>query len=282
MKDPIDSRQLRVFSVLARTASFTKAGKELFLSQSAVSHSMKALGEDVGCLLLGRMGKKVSLTQAGKHLLIRCDRVLNEMNAARISLKHLGKWGHGRLRIGASTTACQHILPAVLRKFKVRFPCYEISIIPGDSSEALEELRRYKVDLALTLELKGEEMLKFHPLFLDELIFLTNPTHPWAESGRRFPDSNIYFSNDRGLFCGGGKVTLDTVFELGSMEAIKELAKLGLGGSIIAPWIAQKELLERSLVALPIGRRKLRRHWVFLHWKNKRLNLAEESFVGLC
>jgi DNA-binding transcriptional LysR family regulator len=58
--------------------------------------------------------------------------------------------------------------------------------------------------------------------------------------------------------------------------------KLGLGVSILAPWIAQKEIQEKSLVALPLGRRKLKRHWGVVHWKGRRLSLAEETFLGLC
>src|SRR5580765_1139986 len=118
MSVPLDSRQLRAFSALARTGSFTLAARDLFLSQSAVSHSMKALEEDVGCRLFDRVGKKVLLTQAGEQLLHHARKILGEMEAARASLQHLGKWGQGRLRIGASTTACQHILPSVLREFK--------------------------------------------------------------------------------------------------------------------------------------------------------------------
>ena len=105
MSVPLDSRQLRAFSALARTGSFTLAAKELFLSQSAVSHSMKALEEDVGCRLLDRVGKKVFLTQAGEQLLNHAEKILREMRSARESLQQLGKWGKGRLRLGASTTA---------------------------------------------------------------------------------------------------------------------------------------------------------------------------------
>jgi DNA-binding transcriptional LysR family regulator len=66
------------------------------------------------------------------------------------------------------------------------------------------------------------------------------------------------------------------------MDATKELVKLGLGISILAPWIARKELEEGSLVALPLGRRKLTRRWGILHCRGKRLNLVEETFMGLC
>ena len=89
MNAPLDSRQLRAFAALARTGSFTLAAKELHLSQSAVSHSMKALERDVGCLLFDRLGKKVSLTLAGEHLLQYTGKILTEMAAARASLEQL-------------------------------------------------------------------------------------------------------------------------------------------------------------------------------------------------
>ena len=65
MSLPIDSRQLRAFSVLARTGSFTQTARELHITQSGISHSMKALENYIGCRLLDRLGKKVVLTQAG-------------------------------------------------------------------------------------------------------------------------------------------------------------------------------------------------------------------------
>ena len=133
MNQPLDSRQLRAFVALARTGSFTLTAKELYLSQSAVSHSIKALEQDVGCRLLDRMGKKVLLTQAGEQLLHHAQRILTEMSETRESLQHLGKWGRARLRVGASTTACQYILPSVLRELKESFPQCLISVEPGDT-----------------------------------------------------------------------------------------------------------------------------------------------------
>ena len=77
-------------------------------------------------------------------------------------------------------------------------------------------------------------------------------------------------------------IVLPTSIELGNLEAIKELVKLGLGVSIFAPWVAQKELAEGSLRALPLGRRKLERHWAVLLRRAQRLSLAQETFIGLC
>src|SRR3974390_58678 len=109
MSLPLDSRQIRALCVLARTGSFTQTARELHLTQSGISHSVKALERDVGCRLFDRMGKKVVLTQAGEQLLQHATRILLEMENARASLARLGKWGGGRLRLGASTTACQYL-----------------------------------------------------------------------------------------------------------------------------------------------------------------------------
>ena len=293
MSQPLDSRQLRAFSVLSRTGSFTRTAQELHLTQSAISYAIKALEEEIGCRLLDRIGKSVVLTQAGEQLLARAEKILDEMTAARLELSHLGKWGSSRLRIGASTTACQYVLPAVLREFKESFPRCAISIEPGDTPEAIESLRAHRIDLAVNLEPRREESLEFRPLFTDELLFVLSPIHPWARTGR-VPRDDIarqhyilygktsytfqmieeYFREE--------KIVLHGLLDLGNMEAIKELVKLGLGISILAPWTAKKELEAGSLVTLPLGRRKLKRRWGVLHWRNQRLNLAQETFIRLC
>ena len=293
MKGPLDSRQLKAFVILARTGSFTHTARELFLTQSAVSHSMKALETDIGCRLLDRVGKKVMLTQAGEHLLKHAQIILREMTAVRDGIEHLGKWGRGRLRVGSTASICQILLPPVLREFKESFPQSLIQIEPGDSRELVIGLERQRMDLAVVLQLPTDERFEFLPLFADELVFIASPLHPWAQAGtvpraevakqnliiyrkssHTFRLMDDYFRKE--------DIVLNTVIELGSMEAIKEMVKLGLGVSIMAPWAAQQELRDGSLVALSLGRRKLRRDWGILHWRGRRLTLAEETFVGLC
>ncbi|MDA1277508.1 MAG: LysR family transcriptional regulator [Verrucomicrobia bacterium] len=293
MSQPIDSRQLRAFAILAQTGSFTQTAKEMFLSQSAISHSVKALEADIGCRLFDRMGKKVFLTQAGEALLHHADRILTEMGNARSSLQKLGKWGKGRLRLGASSTACQYILPGVLREFKESFPDCQITIDPGDSQECVSLLHEHRIDLAVALEPKHVDRIEFLPLFTDELVFLVSPQHPWAISGcvKRddIPRQNYVLYNKTSHtfrlieeYFHKEEMILNTMIEFGSMEAIKALAKLGLGVSILAPWIAREELAEKSLIALPLGRRKLKRNWGIIYGREKRLSLAEETFVSLC
>ena len=293
MKAPLDSRQLRAFVSLARTGSFTRTARELHLSQSAISHSIKALEAEVQCRLLDRVSKSVMLTQAGEQLLGHAERILMEMDTARDRLRDLGKWGHGRLRIGASPTSCQYILPNVLREFKESFPQCLIQIEPGDTPTALELLHSNRIDLALALEPHNPGQLQFRPLFNDELRFLVSPLHPWAKAGR-VERSEIsrqqfilyartsYMSDMIETYFRHEDIALSTFIELGNMEAIKEWVKLGLGVGILAPWVAQRELAEGSLQALPLGPRKLERRWGILLRNGQRLTLAQETFIGLC
>lgn len=292
-KAPLDSRHLRTFCVLVRTGSFTQAARELHLTQSGVSYAMKALENEVGCRLLDRLGKKAIPTQAGEQLLHHATRILQEMDVARESLSRLGKWGQGRLRLGASTTACQHLIPPVLREFKESFPDHAITLEPGDTPELVAALLARRLDMALSLEAQKETKLKFHPLFTDDLQFIVSPLHPWAKAGlidrAEIPRQNYILYSKRSVtfrliadYFHRDRMELNTVLEVGSMEATKELVKLGLGVSILAPWITQREIEEGSLVALPLGRRKLVRNWGILHWQGRGLNLAEETFIGLC
>src|SRR6185295_17603701 len=101
-KQPIDSRQLLAFATVARTGNFTEAGKELFLSQSAVSHAVKALEDELGHQLLDRNGKKLQITPAGEHLLHYAEKILADMSTARAALNQREQWGAGRLRLGAN------------------------------------------------------------------------------------------------------------------------------------------------------------------------------------
>lgn len=289
----LDTRQLRAFVALADCGSFTDAARRVHLSQSAVSHAIKALEQQVRCRLFDRVGKQAHLTMAGESLLEHAQVILREMETAQNELQALGQWGRGRLRLAATTTACQYLLPQVLREFKESFPKCSITIQPADSPLCLELIEQNRVDLALSLEPLQPATLEVRSLFDDDLQFIISPLHPWAKTGipsRRDISEQNYILYNRNSFTfrmieryfSRESITLRTLIELGSMEAIKELVKINLGVSILAPWVAQKELKEGSLIALPLGRRKLSRTWSIMYRHGKRLSLAEETFVGLC
>jgi len=134
----------------------------------------------------------------------------------------------------------------VLREFKESFPQCLIQIEPGDTPAAVELLENHRIDLALALQPRHPGPLEFRPLFEDELQFLVSPLHPWAKAGRvergeitrqRFIlyTKRSYMAEMIDAYFGREAVVLPTSIELGNMEAIKELVKLGLGISILGP-----------------------------------------------
>ncbi len=289
----IDSRQILAFRTLANTGSFTQAAKHLNLTQSAVSHSIKALEDDLGCSLISRLGRKIHLTEAGDMFLSSAERMIRQMRNIRGDLESLSKWGAGRLRIGAGTTACRYILPTVIREFRQNFPDCQLSVIPDDAKELLDLIRNNEVDLALTLVPPGLEDIDTQLIFSDTLQFAVAPMHPWAKKKHAplhevedqnyvvYSKKSFTFELLRKHFRSEGH-DLSNVIELGSMESIKELVKIGIGVGAIAPWVAEKEVQEESLYLVGMGRKKLRRDWGVCYMRSRKLSLMEETFIGLC
>jgi DNA-binding transcriptional LysR family regulator len=292
MDQAIDTRQLRAFVSLAHSGSFTQAGRELHLTQSAISHAIKALETDLAAQLFHRQGKSVHLTHAGRELLPHAETILKAMSQARASLLALDQTPRGRLTIGCTPAASQFILPTVFREFKESFPLYDIRVVPGETPQTIERLINNEVDLAVTLRPADVSRLDCHPIFEDELEFLVSPLHPWAGKAPKIKDaaSQTFIVSSRNslnfiliqeFFLKQG-VRLSSFIELGSSEAIKELAKLGLGVAIAARWIARTEIAAGQLIAVPLPKGKLRRRWITSTLKARPMNLAERTFVGLC
>ena len=292
MEPLLDSRQLRAFSVLAREGSFTKAGDALHLTQSAISHAIRALETDLGCQLFHRQGRRVFLTHHGRELLTHAEAIQSRMAQARSSLGALDQSPRGQLRIGATTATAQFILPTVLREFKESFPLYSIAVAPGQSPETITALENDRLDLGLCIKPNDSTLLRCHPIFSDELQFLVSPYHPWAQANPKPRE----LTGQTYIVASRRSYTFDMIgdyfrrlgqrpgsfIELGSTEAIKELAKLGLGVAIAGNWTARSEIASGQLVSIPLPKSKLRRDWVVAHLKSRPLNLAERTFLGLC
>ncbi|MEM7014783.1 MAG: LysR family transcriptional regulator [Verrucomicrobiota bacterium] len=293
----LDTRQLRSFAMLAETGSFTAAAEKLFLTQSAVSHSIKSLESQLEAVLFERAGKRISLTPAGEQLLGHAHSILSRMEQAAHDVAAISRQGYGRIRIGAAQTACQYILPAVMREFRECFPNCEVSISPGDTAELLEMLENGQIDLAFSIRMRKGDHFEFRPLFDDELAYAYSPMHPWA----KVKELNAsHFRRVQFIVYAKQSFTarlVETYFqkigwpmpaylELGAMEAIKEFAKIGMGVGIIAPWVAKKEIEGGSLVIRPLAPKEdaieVRREWGMFALRNRQLSMAEETLIGLC
>ncbi|MGK0186319.1 MAG: DNA-binding transcriptional LysR family regulator [Verrucomicrobiales bacterium] len=292
IESAIDLRQLRGFEALARLGGFTAAAKELFVTQSAVSHSIKALEETLDCQLIERQGRKIDLTDQGRALLLRTRRILEELRVGVGEVGDLHYWGRGRIRVGVTASMGTGLLPAVLREFRESFPDADIEVETGNTLELLDKLQSGAVNMALGLRLDHIKTGTYRPLFKDSLHFVYSAIHPWAQQASLSPQD---FFDVRFIVYGQHTQTFkivehwfgelhlraSTAMRVGSMEAIKELAKVGVGVGILAPWVARREIEIGQLQVREIPGSEMSREWVAYLPTNRRLSLAEETFLGI-
>ncbi len=288
-----ETRQLRAFQVVAETRSFTAAAQKLFVTQSAVSHSIKALEETAGCRLLDRLGKTIVLTRAGEILLSHANVILRCMQSAGEDLMDMMEPGRGRIRIGTAVSTCEYVLPEVLRAFKEQFPGYEVSVTAGDTRAVLDQLEGGDLDLAVTLYSEDYPRLKFQDLVDDRLGFIVSPAHPLARA-KRFDRARLegqqflFYSRDSETyrileaFCESRQIPLKISMELGSMAAIVEMARMGLGIGIVAPWIALDDLERGELVHRSPGKSGMERRWGIYTDQRREQGAAEDLLGRLC
>lgn len=291
--DPLDGRRLLAFWWIAKTGSIATAASAMHLTSSATSHSLKSLEDELACRLFERRGHRALLTAAGERMLPRVEAILREMRLIRDELVQLNEWGRGLLRLGASAAACQYILPDVLLEFRECFPECEIDVASVDAPSAVEMVRSGALDLALTLAPSQPAGLALRPLFDDELWVVVSPRHPWTKlkrvSAKDMRGQKLIVYNRDSLTArmvrshvesiGAERVSFVT---LNSMEAIKELARVGLCPAVVAPWVAQRELEAGALTAVRLSGPRLRRQWAALWLENRPLNVMAQVFVGLC
>jgi DNA-binding transcriptional LysR family regulator len=168
--------------------SFRKAAEVLHLSQPAVSQQIRALEEEAGARLFDRArgnghGSQIALTEAGRMLLGFATKAAMTMAEAQRALAALNDEVVGPLRLGASTTVAQYVLPRILGAFLRQHPQVKLSLVSGNTERIVEAVAEGKIALgiiegpAMRREVKTERMVK------DEMVLIVSPNHAWA--GRR-------------------------------------------------------------------------------------------------
>lgn len=294
MEKPLDSRHLSAFVTISRAGGMRRAGKQLGLTPSALSHSLKALESDLGARLFERTARSLTLSPAGKKFLPEAEALLRQMQTARASVQGTNDWRRGRLAIGSNSTGCQFIVPNIIREFKESFPGMALALVEREADELVERILDGRLDLAVAPLLRDYRELVQRDLAEDELGFLVHPLHPWARRERVgrtelqqeerliLPDADsptfglidAYFRQER--------VPLHAYIEIGNEEVVKQLVGLDLGVGILPAWIAAPEIESGALVSLPLGRRALRRRWAVFYRKGRQLAFPETLFVGIC
>ena len=170
-----------VFLSVAENLSFSKAAEDLFISQPAVTKHIKELEARLNMALFERRGNKVYLTKAGKLTYNYLNRIKQEYREMEFELGRLNDTFKGTLRIGASSTISQYIIPKVIAAFHKRYPKIELYLLNGNSFEMEQKLFDNEIDLALVENASSQASIKYIDFLDDELVIVTASNSVYAK-----------------------------------------------------------------------------------------------------
>lgn len=279
----------KVFYYVAKTLSFSEASKALFISQSAVSQSIKVLEKRLNQSLFIRSTKKVKLTKEGELLFKHIEPAINLISRGETQILEANSLNGGQLRIGASDTICRYFLVPYLEKFHKAYPNVHIKVTNGTSLQCVDLLETNQVDLIITNSPNKrlstmhniQDILEFKDVFVvNKEAFGLEETTLSLSDLQQYPilmlDKNSTTSEFlHGLFLSN-QLDLAPAVELSSNDLLIDLAKIGLGIAFVPDFCISRvpEITEINLTeALPTRRLSVVNH------HNIPLNSAAENFI---
>ena len=174
------SFRLKVFCCVAQNLSFTKAAHELHITQPAVSHHIQELEQELGVQLFNRLATSIEITEAGELLLRHATKISECYRELDFDMRLLNRHHAGELRLGASGTIAQYLLPACMASFSEKFKKIKLSLIE-ENSEAIEQaVVDGRIDLGLVEFPMRRSSLRYSPMLQDELLLVASAHGRWA------------------------------------------------------------------------------------------------------
>ena len=247
----IDLRHLRTIAMVHETGSLARAAGRLHITQSALSHQIKALEDQAGVEIFLRRSKPMRLSAAGMRLLHLAERVLPEIAATEAEFAALREGRAGRLHIAIECHACFDWLFPVLEQFRRVWPSVDVDIRPGLAFGALNALLRDEVDLVISSDPEARDGITFHPLFDYAPLFIGPAHHPAAArdfvTAEDFRDETlITYPVDRArldVFTGlltPARVEPRAVRQVELTAVILMLVASGRGVSVLPDWVLRE------------------------------------------
>jgi DNA-binding transcriptional LysR family regulator len=176
----LDLDLLRTFLAVARSGSFTRAAAEVHLTQSAISRQMRDLERSLDTALFERFGRGVHLTAAGDALVGRAERILLEARETLQVMEEIKAGVAGELRIGATITAANYVLPDLLAVYRRKHPRVRLVLQPASTPKLVSQVQRNEIDLAVVGQIPADSDLRTWQLIEDEIVLFASRDHALA------------------------------------------------------------------------------------------------------
>ncbi|HYR42147.1 MAG TPA: LysR substrate-binding domain-containing protein [Terriglobia bacterium] len=288
----LEVRHLKLVTAIADQGSVTSAANHLNLTQSALSHQLRDIEERLGASLFHRRSRRMFLTPAGERLLESARNVLAELRRIEEDIIGRSQQLEGVLRVSTECYTCYHWLPSRLKLFSERYSRVEVRFVLEATRRPFQALLENKLDLAIASTRVRNRRLIYKPLFKDELMVIMRPDHPLAS--RSFIVAEDFVAEHL-ITYNAPKEDL-TIFQevlvpagviprqhsqVELTEGVLEMAKAGLGISVMAKWAAAPYLDSGALKALRLTRGGFRRTWFAVMLRDKSAPAYMGEFVKI-
>lgn len=286
--------RLRVFHAVAKQLSFTRAAEELYLTQPAVTFQIRQLEEHFNTRLFDRHHNRISLTDAGEMVFKYAERILELYRETEKAINEMTGITRGVIRLGASTTIGEYLMPLLLGGYHERFPDVQVRLTVHNTRTVIRKLEDATIDIGMVEGPVKNKNITLTPCSEDELVVILPPAHPLAAL-EEIPVAKLvefpFVSREEGsgtraviteilTSVGIEYDKLNVILELGSTESVKGAVEGGLGISIVSIAALRKENELGSLTIRRILGLSMKRLIHFAHQKQKFRSKAVEEFLG--
>ncbi|MGN0371658.1 MAG: LysR family transcriptional regulator [Enterocloster sp.] len=258
--------QYKIFYEVAKAGNISKAAKELYISQPAISKAISKLEDSLGLSLFTRSSRGVQLTAEGEILFQHTCEAFEALDRGEQELKRIQEFEIGHLRIGVSNTLCKYILLPYLKTFIDQYPHMRVTIESQSTAQTLSRLEQQKIDLGLVAEPSVRKDLAFIPVMDIQDIFVATPTYLenlYLREGKNadiFETGNIMLLDESNMtrhhvdeYMAQNNICPRQVLEVTTMDLLIEFAKIGLGVACVLKELVQKELDSKTLREIPLS-----------------------------
>ncbi|WP_159888648.1 LysR substrate-binding domain-containing protein [Paenibacillus puerhi] len=267
---------LKVFVTVAEQSNFSRAAEILHLSQPGVSLHIRNLENEFGVKLMHRSSKQVKLTEAGHILFKRAKQILAHYEAAKEDISLLRNEVTGSLKIGASFTIGEYILPRLLAEFVHQYPQVDIQVTIANTEEIAQAVHSNELDVGLvegSVEYPGIQVTP--PFMEDEMVLVVPSEHPLHSLGTVEPDmlqDQVWVVRESGSgtrafsdqFIQDTGLRVQRSFVFNSSQGVKEAVVAGLGVAMLSRWVIRKELESGELHSIQVKDKRFTRHFYVL------------------
>lgn len=284
----MDLANLNAFIAVAESGSFSLAGERLYLTQPAVSKRIAALEQQLAVRLFDRLGREVSLTEAGHALLPRAYRILNVLDDTRRALSNLTGEVSGRLTLATSHHIGLHRLPPILREYTRRYPKVALDIQFIDSEVAYDAVLHGRAELGvITLAPSTQAPVRAVKIWDDPLDFVTAPEHPLARQATVdlddiaafpaiFPGDHTFTHHIVRRLFEARELTPNISMSTNYLETIKMMVSIGIAWSVLP-----RTMLDEQVTRLALPDIHLTRQLGYILHTERTLSNAARAFMGL-